>query len=52
MEEVLLNTMYELPSRQDVIKCVIDEDVVRSKVNPTLVPVKETPKRQRQERTA
>ena len=35
-----------------VTKCVIDEDVVRSKVNPTLVPVKETPKRQRQERTA
>jgi ATP-dependent Clp protease ATP-binding subunit ClpX len=52
MEEVLLNTMYELPSRADVAKCVIDEDVVRSKVNPTLVPVKETPKRQRQERTA
>jgi len=52
MEEVLLNTMYELPSRQDVTKCVIDEDVVRSKVNPTLVPVKATPKRQRQERTA
>ena len=52
MEEVLLNTMYELPSRQDVTKCVIDEEVVRSKVNPTLVPIKETPKRQRQERTA
>jgi ATP-dependent Clp protease ATP-binding subunit ClpX len=52
MEEVLLNTMYELPSRQDVTRCVIDGDVVRSKVNPTLVPLKETPKRQRQERTA
>jgi ATP-dependent Clp protease ATP-binding subunit ClpX len=52
MEEVLLNTMYELPSRADVNKCVIDDEVVRTKVNPTLVPVKETPKRQRQERTA
>ncbi|HYG71149.1 MAG TPA: ATP-dependent Clp protease ATP-binding subunit ClpX [Actinomycetota bacterium] len=53
MEEVLLNTMYELPSRQDVTKCVIDGDVVRTKVNPTLVPVKETkPRRERQERTA
>jgi ATP-dependent Clp protease ATP-binding subunit ClpX len=51
MEEVLLNTMYELPSRKDVTKCVIDGEVVRTKVNPTLVPVKE-PKRQRQERTA
>jgi ATP-dependent Clp protease ATP-binding subunit ClpX len=52
MEEVLLNTMYELPSRQDVTRCVIDGDVVRTKVNPTLVPLKETPKRQRQERSA
>ena len=52
MEEVLLNTMYELPSRTDVTKCVIDGDVVRSKVNPTLVPVKESKKRERQERSA
>jgi ATP-dependent Clp protease ATP-binding subunit ClpX len=52
MEEVLLNTMYELPSRQDVTKCVIDAEVVKSKVNPTLVPVKETKRRERQERTA
>ena len=53
MEEVLLNVMYELPSRQDVTKCLVDEDVVLTGVNPTLVPVKEPPqKRQRQERTA
>jgi ATP-dependent Clp protease ATP-binding subunit ClpX len=52
MEEVLLNTMYELPSRRDVTKCVIDGEVVRSKVNPTLVPLKETKRRERQERTA
>ena len=53
MEEVLLNVMYELPSRQDVTKCLVDKDVVLTGVNPTLVPVKEpAPKRQRQERTA
>jgi ATP-dependent Clp protease ATP-binding subunit ClpX len=53
MEEVLLNTMYELPSRDDVTKCLIDGDVVRTKVNPTLVPMKETKaRRERQERTA
>ncbi len=51
MEEVLLNVMYELPSRQDVTKCVIDHDVVLSGVNPTLVPRQE-PKRERRERTA
>ncbi|HEX9716899.1 MAG TPA: ATP-dependent Clp protease ATP-binding subunit ClpX, partial [Actinomycetota bacterium] len=51
MEEVLLNVMYELPSRQDVTKCVIDHDVVLSGVYPTLVPRPE-PKRERRERTA
>ena len=51
MEEVLLNTMYELPSTTGVARCVIDGDVVARKVNPTLVP-REAPKRQRQERTA
>ena len=38
MEEVLLNVMYELPSRQDVTKCLVDRDVVLTGVNPTLVP--------------
>src|SRR2546429_4231054 len=42
MEEVLLNVMYELPSRKDVTKCVIDGDVVLRGVNPTLVPRSET----------
>jgi ATP-dependent Clp protease ATP-binding subunit ClpX len=51
MEEVLLNVMYELPSRQDVTKCLIDQDVVMSGVNPTLVP-RQQPKRERRERTA
>src|SRR5207248_2548424 len=54
MEEVLLNVMYELPSRKDVTKCVIDADVVLRGVNPTLVPRPETtkPARERKERTA
>ena len=30
--------MYDLPSRTDVAKCVIDREVVLDKVNPTLVP--------------
>jgi ATP-dependent Clp protease ATP-binding subunit ClpX len=40
MEEVLLNTMYDLPGRTDIGKVVIDADTVRNKVNPTLVPRK------------
>jgi ATP-dependent Clp protease ATP-binding subunit ClpX len=41
MEEVLLNTMYDLPSRKDVGRVVIDEKVVAERVNPTLVPLTE-----------
>ena len=37
LEEVLLEVMYELPSRADVTKCVVDRDVVLHKVAPTLV---------------
>ncbi|MGI9604523.1 MAG: ATP-dependent Clp protease ATP-binding subunit ClpX [Acidimicrobiales bacterium] len=39
LEEVLLSTMYDLPSREDVGKVVITEEVVLEGVNPTLHPV-------------
>jgi ATP-dependent Clp protease ATP-binding subunit ClpX len=46
LEEVLLNVMYDLPSREDVGKCVINREVVLERVNPTLVPrAKERPER-------
>jgi ATP-dependent Clp protease ATP-binding subunit ClpX len=38
VEEVLLNTMYELPGRSDIGRVTIDEETVKDKVNPTLVP--------------
>ncbi len=38
LEEVLLNVMYDLPSRSDIGRCVIDRSVVLQRVNPTLVP--------------
>src|SRR6202521_2868672 len=37
LEEVLLEVMYDLPSRTDVVKCVVDKQVVLDKVAPTLV---------------
>jgi len=42
LEEVLLTVMYDVPSREDVARVVIDSDVVLKNVNPTLVP-RETP---------
>jgi ATP-dependent Clp protease ATP-binding subunit ClpX len=38
IEEVLLNVMYEVPSREDVAKVVVTKEVVLDNVNPTLVP--------------
>src|ERR687892_471543 len=44
LEEVLLHVMYDLPSRSDIGRCVIDRSVVEEKVNPTLVPRAEVPR--------
>ena len=53
LEEVLLDVQYDLPSRDDIRRCVITADVVSSGVNPTLVPrSQETPERTRRERSA
>src|SRR5436305_121788 len=52
LEEVLLNVMYDLPSRTDVGKCVIDRNVVLEKVNPTLVPRSDKPEQTRPRRAA
>jgi len=38
LEEVLLNTMYDVPGRTDIGKVLIDGTTVRERVNPTLVP--------------
>ena len=53
LEEVLLSTMYEVPSREDVARVVITGPVVRENVYPTLVP-RELPavKRERREKSA
>ncbi|MEA2589840.1 MAG: ATP-dependent Clp protease ATP-binding subunit ClpX [Actinomycetota bacterium] len=52
LEEVLLEVMYDLPSRTDIGKCVIDRSVVLDRVNPTLVPRTEGEKENRPRRAA
>ena len=52
LEEVLLEVMYDLPSRTDIGKCVIDRSVVLEKVNPTLVPRSGADKEDRPRRAA
>jgi ATP-dependent Clp protease ATP-binding subunit ClpX len=38
IEEVLLHVMYDVPSREDIAKVVVNAEVVNDNVNPTLVP--------------
>ncbi len=47
LEEVLLDVMYDVPSREDVGRCVIDASVVLENVNPTLVPKSEARRQRR-----
>jgi len=41
MEDVLLDTMFELPSRTDVARVIIDGAVVRDRATPTLVAIQD-----------
>jgi ATP-dependent Clp protease ATP-binding subunit ClpX len=52
LEEVLLNVMYDVPSRDDVAPVIITEEVVKDSVLPTLVPRDKLPKRERREKSA
>ncbi|HUR49218.1 MAG TPA: ATP-dependent Clp protease ATP-binding subunit ClpX [Acidimicrobiales bacterium] len=52
LEEVLLEVMYDLPSRDDIGRCVIDRSVVLDRVAPTLVPRTQAPRQTRPKRAA
>ncbi len=47
IEEVLLNVMYDVPSREDIGKVVVTGEVVSDNVNPTLVPREDEPKKKK-----
>jgi len=51
LEEVLLNVMYDVPSRTDIATVRITREVVEDNVNPTLVPRKPS-RRERGEKSA
>ncbi len=49
VEEILLNVMYDLPSRTDVTKCYITRDVVLKKEEPLLVTTDKVKKNKKEE---
>jgi ATP-dependent Clp protease ATP-binding subunit ClpX len=52
LEEVLLNIMYDVPSRDDIAQVIINAEVVKESVLPTLVPRDKFAKRERREKSA
>ena len=41
IEEVLLDVMYEIPSLDDVRKCIVDENVIINRSRPLLMTERE-----------
>ena len=37
LEDIMLNVMYEIPSRDDIEKCIITKDTVLNKQEPMLI---------------
>ncbi|HHW41180.1 MAG TPA: ATP-dependent Clp protease ATP-binding subunit ClpX [Syntrophomonadaceae bacterium] len=46
LEDIMLDVMYEIPSRGDIAKCVITKDVISKKEEPILVTVDRKKKRE------
>ncbi len=47
IEEVLLHVMYDVPSREDVERVIITDEVVREQAEPTIVPRGADPKKKK-----
>jgi len=51
MEEIMMDVMYEIPSRKDIRQCIVTEETVEKNERPTLVPT-EKPVRRTEKETA
>ena len=49
VEEIMLNVMYDLPSRTDVTKCVVTKEVILKKEEPFLVTTDKGKKSKKEE---
>lgn len=47
LEEIMLDIMYDIPSRNDIKKCIINKDTILNKSKPTLVLAEKKKRRTR-----
>jgi ATP-dependent Clp protease ATP-binding subunit ClpX len=52
IEDIMLDVMYDSPSRQDIAKCVVTKDVVNKKEDPILVTADPKTRRMKKEESA
>ncbi len=52
LESILLNVMYELPSRPDITRCAVTKEIVENNLEPTLVTSRQERHRAKREETA
>lgn len=41
LEDIMLEVMYDIPSRNDIGKCIITEQVIKERKEPILIPLEE-----------
>ncbi|MHB1127725.1 MAG: ATP-dependent Clp protease ATP-binding subunit ClpX, partial [Bacillota bacterium] len=46
LEDIMLEVMYEIPSRNDITKCVVTKDVIQKKDKPLLLAVERKKKKE------
>lgn len=46
MEEIMMNVMYDLPTRTDVTKCIVTKDTILRRIEPELVTIEEKVKKE------
>ncbi|RKD28972.1 ATP-dependent Clp protease ATP-binding subunit ClpX [Thermohalobacter berrensis] len=52
LEDVMLDIMYDIPSREDIEKCVITKECIKNKSNPTFLLSEKRKKNNKKEETA
>jgi len=49
IEDIMLDIMYDLPSREDVKKCTVNEEVIDKQVDPVLLTVNKRGRKKKEE---
>ncbi len=52
MEDAMLDVMFDMPSREDITRCVVNKEVITKKQEPLLITAEKKKKKRKKEETA